>query len=73
MQGRTGGNPPPLTEQARRRPYTNKRGDRAADECNERAAPHSITSSASSKKDSGIDNPRAFAVLRLTRSAKWVG
>src|ERR1700745_4299120 len=31
---------------------------------------HSITSSASSRNDSGIESPSVFAVLRLIRSAK---
>src|SRR5262245_881456 len=34
---------------------------------------HSITSSASSRNDSGIESPNALAVLRLPRSAKLVG
>src|SRR6516164_702687 len=34
---------------------------------------HSITSSASERNDSGIVNPSAFAVLRLTISSNFVG
>src|SRR6516225_3062319 len=38
-----------------------------------RWAIHSITSSARKRKDSGIVNPSAFAVLRLTTSSNFVG
>src|SRR5262249_9350932 len=34
---------------------------------------YSITSSASKRNDSGIESPSALAVLRLTRTAKFVG
>jgi len=45
----------------------------AADERDELAPVHSITSSARKRKDSGIVNPSAFAVLRLTTSSNFVG
>ena len=50
------------------------RSRRAADERDELAAVvHSMTSSARVRKDSGIVNPRAFAVVRLTTRSNLVG
>src|SRR5262249_40033792 len=46
---------------------------RAADEHDERAALHSITSSARASKVGGISRPSAFAVLRLMTSSYLVG
>src|SRR5262249_39446520 len=46
---------------------------RAAEQRDELAAPHSITSSARNRNDSGIVKPIAFAVLRLTTSSNFVG
>src|SRR5262249_52271993 len=51
-------------EQPRRR--------RAAEQRDERAALHSITSSARARKDSGIVRPIAFAALTLTTSSNLV-
>src|SRR5262249_11176753 len=45
----------------------------AAEERNELAALHSITSSARTRKDSAIVRPIAFAVLRLMTSSNLVG
>src|SRR5215472_5007093 len=45
----------------------------AADERDERAARHSITSSARARKDSAIAMPIAFAVLLLITSSNFVG
>src|SRR5262245_51787774 len=49
------------------------RGCRAAEQCDELALPHSITSSARASKLSGTVSPRAFAVLRLITSSNRVG
>src|SRR5262245_46426027 len=49
------------------------RGRRAAEQRDERAAFHSITSSARASSDGGIVSPSAFAVLRLMISSKIVG
>src|SRR5262245_26896450 len=49
------------------------RGCRAADECDERAPPHSITSSARASSDAGMSKPSALAVLRLITSSNLVG
>src|SRR5215468_12197698 len=46
---------------------------RAADERDEVATPHSITSSASAKSLSGMARPSALAVLRLITSSYLVG
>src|SRR5262249_28205448 len=46
---------------------------RAADERDERAALHSITSSARASKVDGISSPIALAVLRLKMSLNFVG
>src|SRR6266487_6943167 len=46
---------------------------RAAEQCNEFAAPHSITSSARASRLSGTVRPRALAVLRLITSSYLVG
>src|SRR5262249_42326871 len=46
---------------------------RTADECYEVAPPHSITSSASASRFTGISMPSAFAVLRLMTSEYFVG
>src|SRR3974390_1455541 len=44
-----------------------------ADERDELAPPHSITSSAVTSSDGGIVSPRALAVLRLTTNSYLVG
>ena len=49
------------------------RGRRAADERDELAPLHSITSSAMASTRSGTVSPSAFAVLRLTTSSNLVG
>src|SRR4051812_14993261 len=46
---------------------------RAAEQRDELASPHSITSSASCWNDSVIFNPRDLAVFRLTTSSNLVG
>src|SRR5262249_54283332 len=43
-----------------------------AEQRDELAAPHSITSSARARKDSGIVRPTAFAALTLTTSSNLV-
>src|SRR5215469_5114078 len=48
-------------------------GYRAAEQRDELAASHSITSSARSRNDSGIVRPSAFAVVRLMRRSNLVG
>jgi len=48
------------------------RGRRAAEQRDELATFHSITSSASANNLSGISRPSAFAVLRLIRKANFV-
>src|SRR5213076_73549 len=48
-------------------------GRRAAEQRDELAAVHSITSSASASNLSGISRPSAFAVLTLTTSGNFVG
>jgi GAF domain len=48
-------------------------GGRAADERNEIAALHSITSSASASNVGGTSSPSALAVLRLITSSNFVG
>src|SRR5215831_2848548 len=45
----------------------------AAEQRDEIAAPHSITSSARASRLSGTASPRAFAVLRLITSSYFVG
>src|SRR5262245_60801534 len=49
------------------------RGRRAAEQRDEFAAPHSITSSAVCRNGSGTVRPSAFAVLRLMTSSYLVG
>src|SRR5262249_50868255 len=49
------------------------RGRRTAEQRDELAALHSITSSARARNDSGIVRPIAFAVLRLMTSSNFVG
>src|SRR5262249_16953807 len=49
------------------------RDDRAAEQRDEVAALHSITSSACCRNGSGMARPSAFAVLRLTISSNLVG
>src|SRR5262249_18502173 len=48
-------------------------GYTAADQRDELAAPHSITSSARRRNDSGIVNPIALAVVRLMTRSNFVG
>jgi hypothetical protein len=61
--------PAGLLRSSRKRPC----GCRAAEERDELAAVHSITSSARTKKVSAIARPSALAVLRLTISSNFVG
>jgi hypothetical protein len=49
------------------------RSRRAAEQRDERAPPHSITSSARARTGVGISRPRAFAVLTLMTSSYLVG
>src|SRR5262245_4827589 len=49
------------------------RNRRAAEQRDELAPPHSITSSARSRNDSGIWRPSALAVVRLTTRSNLVG
>src|SRR5262249_29232612 len=49
------------------------RGCRAADQRDELAAPHSITSSARASTAGGTSRPSAFAVFRLITSSYFVG
>src|SRR6516165_2430441 len=46
---------------------------RAAEQCDELALVHSITSSARSRKDSGIVSPSALAVVRLMMRSNFLG
>src|SRR5215831_2892860 len=46
---------------------------RAAEQCDELAPLHSITSSASASNLSGTSSPSAFAVLRLITNSNFVG
>src|SRR5215472_11526132 len=57
----------------RRRAYTKKHGDRAAEQRDECAPLHSITSSARSRTASGILSPSALAVVRLMTKSNLVG
>src|SRR5262249_37606994 len=59
---------PRLLRARRERP----RGSRAAEQRDELAASHSITSSASASSRSGTASPSAFAVLRLSTSSNFV-
>src|SRR5262249_42937102 len=49
------------------------RGCRTAEQCHERAAPHSITSSARASTLGGISRPSILAVFRLMTSPYLVG
>src|SRR5262245_525674 len=57
----------------RRSVHTKKQGNRAAEQRDELAALHSITSSAVCRNGSGTVRPSAFAVLRLMTSSYLVG
>src|SRR5262249_28315335 len=61
-------NPSLLLRARRERP----RGSRAAEQRDELAAPHSMTSSASANSRSGTSMPSAFAVLRLITHSNFV-
>src|SRR5262250_4000286 len=63
----------PVVSFLRRRAYTKKHGDRAADERDELAPLHSITSSARASSVGGTSMPSALAVFRLMTSSYWVG
>src|SRR5262249_20679205 len=67
----------PVVSLLRRRAYTKKHRDPAAQQRDELAASHSITSSARPISGSGIVRPSVFAVLRLmiisTFVACWTG
>src|SRR5580658_9236300 len=52
-------------------PRAPRRG--GAEPANERAPPHSITSSAAASSVAGISRPRALAVLRLIANSNFVG
>src|SRR5262249_17764738 len=64
---------PPRTLALLRARRQGPRRRRAADERDELAASHSITSSARASSVSGTVRPRAFAVLRLITSSYFVG
>src|SRR5262245_45259221 len=55
------------------RPRRERPRRRAAEQSDELAASHSITSSARASSDGGTSRPRAFAVLRLITSSYLVG
>src|SRR5262249_14303403 len=55
------------------RPRRERPRRRASNQRDELAAPHSITSSARSRKDSGIVRPSALAVVRLMMRSNLVG
>src|SRR6516165_9581300 len=57
----------------RRRVYTKKQGGRAAEQRDELAPLHSITSSARASNVAGTRRPSAFAVIRLTIRSNLVG
>src|SRR5262245_16064291 len=57
----------------RRAAHTKRHGERSAEQRDEIAPPHSITSSARACRVSGTVRPSAFAVLRLITSANLVG
>src|SRR5262249_49573178 len=59
----------PLLRASRERPT----GRRAAEQCDELAAFHSITSSARASSVGGTRRPRVLAVLRLMISSNFVG
>src|SRR5262245_16370360 len=63
----------PVVSFLRRRAYTKKHGDRAAEQRDELAPLHSITSSVRASTDDGISRPSALAVLRLIKSSYLVG
>src|SRR6478672_7997811 len=58
----------PIISFLRRCAYTMKRGERAAEQCDELAPLHSITSSARARSVGGTSRPSALAVLRLIAS-----
>src|SRR5260370_27740948 len=60
--------PPPLRAYGER-----PRGCRAAEQCDELAASHSITSSARTRRVGGTSRPSALAVFRLMTSSSFVG
>src|SRR5262249_59707230 len=55
------------------RPHRERPHGRTAEQRDERAPLHSITSSARASRVGGISRPRAFAVLRLMTSSNFVG
>src|SRR5262249_31101996 len=57
----------------RRSVHTKKQGNRAAEQHDELAPLHSITSSAVASSVAGISKPRALAVVRLTQRSNWPG
>src|SRR5262249_39152268 len=63
----------PVISFLRRRAYAKQQGDRAADERDELAPLHSITSSARASSDGGTVRPSALAVGRLITSSSLVG
>src|SRR6476619_3357648 len=62
----------PVISFLRRCAFTMKRGERAAEQRDELAARHSITSSARASSVAGTSRPSAFAVLRLMISSTFV-
>src|SRR5262249_5836473 len=69
---RAGAEPTDHRQRTLLRPCRNRPNCRAAKSRNERAAIHSITSSASESRLSEIAIPSAFAVLRLITSSNFV-
>src|SRR5262249_32586231 len=64
----------PVVSFLRRRAYTKKHGDRAAEQRDERAAiTHSTTWSARASSVGGTVRPSACAVIKLTTSSNFVG
>src|SRR5262249_13350255 len=57
----------------RERPSNRRDGRRTAEQLDELAASHSITSSARASNVAGTSRPSAFAVLRLMISSNFVG
>src|SRR5262249_52768362 len=62
----------PVVSFLRRRAYTKKHGNGTAEQCDELAPFHSITSSARASSVGGTSRPSAFAVLRLITSSNLV-
>src|SRR5262249_55388093 len=63
----------PVVSLLRRSVHTKKQGSRAANQRDELAPPHSITSSARASRVGGMVRPSVLAVLRLTANSNLVG